>query len=174
MMGKRPQKLVIPLAVAFVLSFLAATALAVSFSARLSGREEVPPVHTKAAGKVNFTFITDHGEIALGYSIFVEHIKDITAVHIHVGKKGENGPPVAVLFNGPEKKGYQYGTIIRGRIMAKDLIGPLQGKELSDLMHRIVHDDAYVNVHTAEHPDGEIRGDLRCPEAICPAPFWRK
>ena len=176
MKRKRAQKLVIPLflAVTFVLTFLAATALAVSFSARLSGREEVPPVHTRATGRVVFTFITDHGEIALDYKIYVEHIKDVTAAHIHLGEEGKNGPPVAVLFNGPEKKGYIHGLLAHGRITANDLIGPLEGKELPDLMNEIVHDNAYVNVHTAEHPAGEIRGQLRCPEDICPAPFLRK
>ncbi|MDA8387502.1 MAG: CHRD domain-containing protein [Nitrospiraceae bacterium] len=174
MRGKKPQKLVIPLAVTFLFSVLAATALAVSFSARLSGKNEAPPVKTMATGRTVFTFFMDHGELGLDYKLYVKHIKDATAAHIHLGKKGENGPPVAVLFNGPEKKGMFSGLLAHGRVHASDLIGPLKGKTLSDLMHRIVHDEAYVNVHTAGHPDGEIRGQLKCPEEICPAPFWRK
>ena len=173
MRGKRPQKLIIPLAVMFLLG-LAATALAVSFGAGLSGRNEVPRVSTEATGRVVFTFFMDHGELGLDYKLYVKHIRDVTAAHIHLAGVGKNGPPVAVLFNGPEKKGLFSGLLAHGRVTASDLLGPLQGKTLADLMHRIVHDDTYVNVHTAEHPAGEIRGQLRCPEAICPAPFWRK
>ena len=50
--------------------------------------------------------------------------------------------------------------IFRGNISDSILTGDLQGKTLDDLAAAIESGDTYVNVHTAEHPDGEIRGQL--------------
>jgi hypothetical protein len=36
----------------------------------------------------------------------------------------------------------------------------MQGKTLDDLAAAIESGDTYVNVHTSEHKDGEIRGQL--------------
>jgi hypothetical protein len=39
-------------------------------------------------------------------------------------------------------------------------VGPLEGKSFSEL-RSMVERGAYVNVHTKEHPKGEIRGQIR-------------
>jgi hypothetical protein len=49
---------------------------------------------------------------------------------------------------------------IRGNITDSDLTGPMQGKTLSDLISEIDNGNTYTNVHTASHPDGEIRGQI--------------
>ncbi|MDA8089678.1 MAG: CHRD domain-containing protein [Nitrospiraceae bacterium] len=174
MKKKGLQTVVFPVAIMFLLSALAGTAFAVQFSTTLSGRNEAPPVKTRATGEAVFKFITDHGEIGLDYTLQVKDIKDVTAAHIHLGKPGKSGPVVVVLFSGPEKKGAFTGELAHGRISNKDLVGPLEGKTLGDLMHEIIEGNAYVNVHTTAHPGGEIRGLLKCPAAICPSPFFRK
>jgi CHRD domain len=40
------------------------------------------------------------------------------------------------------------------------LKGPLAGKHVSDLIKLIEDGNAYANVHTRQHPNGEIRGQL--------------
>ena len=50
--------------------------------------------------------------------------------------------------------------IFRGNITDSILTGPMQGKTLDDLAAAIESGDTYVNVHTSEHKDGEIRGQL--------------
>jgi hypothetical protein len=97
----------------------------------------------------------------LSFKLTVSGIKDITAAHIHIGKKGENGPPVVFLFHGPEKKGMFNGTLADGTIAAKDLFGPLSGMTIKDLMTKIDSGDAYVVVHTEQYPGGELRGQIR-------------
>jgi hypothetical protein len=68
--------------------------------------------------------------------------------HIHQGKAGESGPPVAPLSMG------------KGKITASDLQGPLSGKQLKDLVDLTSNGGAYVNIHTQQHQDGEIRGQI--------------
>ena len=145
-----------------LVSALAATAFAYHESrARLSGKNEPRPVKTRATGEATFRAVSDHGTVGFDYMLHVKNIEDVTAAHIHLGKPGESGPPVAVLFNGPEKKGKFSGMLSKGRITGKDLIGPLQGKTPGDLMNEIRNGNAYVNVHTSENPEGEIRGQIK-------------
>jgi len=40
-------------------------------------------------------------------------------------------------------------------------MGPFTGKTIADLVAEIQAGKAYVNVHTKEHPDGEIRGTIQ-------------
>jgi hypothetical protein len=136
-----------------------ATAAHTDFKTMLSGGEVVPPVKTIARGEAGFHLGMD-GK-ALSFKLTVSGIKDITAAHIHIGKKGENGPPVVFLFHGPEKKGMFNGTLADGTIAAKDLFGPLSGMTIKDLMTKIDSGDAYVVVHTEQYPGGELRGQIR-------------
>lgn len=84
----------------------------------------------------------------------------MTQAHIHLGRRGQNGPIVAFLF-GPSRFGISLRRgIIRGIITSRDLIGPLKGKSLQYLVREIARGNAYVNVHTVQNPNGEIRGQL--------------
>src|SRR5512142_754693 len=74
-----------------------------SFRAKLSGRDVVPAVKTKAKGEADFKLSKD-GK-SLSYKLTVKNIENVSAAHIHKGKKGENGPPLAGLFAGPKKEG---------------------------------------------------------------------
>lgn len=130
-----------------------------SFHAKLSGHDSVPAVKTKAKGKAEFKLSKDGKE--LSFKLTVKDIDNVTAAHIHMGKKGENGAPVAGLFAGPKKEGNFSGTLAEGTIMEKDLIGDLQGKSLDALIKLIKSGGAYVNVHTDAYPDGEIRGQIK-------------
>lgn len=129
-----------------------------SFKAMLSGSESVPAVETMAKGDATFTLIKD-GK-ALSYYVTVSDIENVTAAHIHIGKKGENGPPVALIIN--EKKAGKFsGTLAEGTITEKELMGSLMGKSVEDLVKQIKKGNAYLNVHTDKYPNGEIRGQLK-------------
>jgi hypothetical protein len=146
-------------AFAVVVCAITATAAQTSFKAILAGGEVVPPVKTTAIGEASFRPV--RGGKVLAYTLKVSEIKDVTAAHIHIGKKGENGPPAVFLFHGPEKKGRFSGTLAEGTISGKDLFGPLSGKSIEDLMAKINSGDAYVVVHTEQNPGGELRGQIR-------------
>lgn len=129
-----------------------------TFRAKLS-EGETPAVKTKAKGEAEFKLSND-GK-GLSYNLSVKNIENVTAAHIHKGKKSENGPVLAGLFAGPKKEGKLKGVLAEGTITDKDLTGELQGKSLADLVKLIKSGDTYVNVHTVAHPDGEIRGQVK-------------
>ena len=129
-----------------------------TFKAVLSGGEEVPPVKTNAKGEATLR-LSPEGD-KLTYTLFFSDVKDVTAAYIHMGKKGENGPPVFGLFSEHRKPTVSGTLLAEGTIQAHELIGPLKGKLLRSLVTLMEAGDAYINVHNKEHPDGEIRGQI--------------
>jgi uncharacterized membrane protein len=117
------------------------------FTAKLTGKDEVPPKNTKATGTAEFN-VTADGK-TMTYKVNVMNMDKVTQAHIHSGKQGVNGPPVVMN-----------GMLSQGNITSSDLVGPLKGKQISDLVKLINDGQAYVNVHTETNPKGEIRGEV--------------
>jgi hypothetical protein len=117
-----------------------------AFTAKLSGKDEVPPVNTQATGMAQFQLSSDGKEI--NYDLTATNLNGFMMAHIHQGKAGENGQPVAPLSMG------------KGKITSSDLKGPLAGKQISDLVDLMKNGGAYVNIHTQQNQNGEIRGQI--------------
>jgi hypothetical protein len=134
-----------------------------TFVAPLNGAEEVPPVDTRARGAAIFRLSADGTE--LSYRLIASNIHDVEMAHIHVAPAGQNGPVVVWLYpDAPPPQpipGRHDGVLATGTITASDLVGPLAGMAMDDLVAEIRAGDAYVNVHTSQWPGGEIRGQLR-------------
>lgn len=119
---------------------LAGAAFAKDVKVMLSGQNEVPPVATQASGEGVIT-IADDG--AVGGSVTTKGI-DATAAHIHLGAAGTNGPVVVPFV----KEG--------------DTFKPIAGAKLNaDQMKAFDEGKLYFNVHSAAHPGGEIRAQLK-------------
>ena len=118
----------------------------------LTGSEEVPPVQTEATGIAEFK---PKGMDSVDYSVNATNIQAATAGHVHLGAKGENGPIVVTLFKYDTPMN---GVSENGTITADKLEGPLAGKQISDLAAAGTNGTLYVNVHTEQNPNGEIRG----------------
>jgi hypothetical protein len=125
------------------------------FSAQLNGSSEVPPVNTQAKGSALFKLISNETGQAFQYEMNVSRLTTAPmAAHIHSGKVGEDGPIVVKL---------DQGGIVRccmGTITEDDLEGPLKGKTLVDLIKMMLREETYVNVHSAQYPDGKIREQI--------------
>ena len=65
-----------------------------------------------------------------------------------MGRSDENGPIIASLFKPQTPTG----------IINRELVNETLSAELLDLFDR---GEAYVNIHTAANPDGEIRGIIQ-------------
>jgi CHRD domain len=47
-----------------------------------------------------------------------------------------------------------------GSITPDKLEGPMAGKQLTDLATAMSNGETYVNIHTEQNPNGEIRGQI--------------
>lgn len=145
------------------------------FSAIMTGDKEVPPVSTDTTGTIRVQ--ANSQQQTLDYDLTLTNLNGVvTGAHIHMGRPGFNGPIVADL-NAPGLGGAAAasssssssssggGTAmtsnsVSGTIRSTDLKGPLEGKQITDLVKLIQEGRAYTNVHTEQNPNGEIRGQL--------------
>lgn len=162
--GRITGVLMIVMVAAFAVT-VTASARSSRFAAHLSGKAQVPEkINTKAAGSAVFSLSKNGKE--LFYKLKVLNIDNVTMAHIHMAPADKEGPPVVWLYPNtgmaPEEKAGRFsGILAKGKITEKDLIGPLAGKPISALIDAIKSGDAYVNVHTTQYPNGEIRGQIR-------------
>ena len=128
------------------------------FITELTGFEEVPPVNnTSAIGVAEFKI----GQDNIMYIVNVTDIENVTAAHIHSGQVGENGPIVVTLFKeDTPTTAMTTGVLSEGNITATNLEGPMAGQLLSNLTSAMQNEQTYVNVHTQQNPNGEIRGQI--------------
>ena len=126
------------------------------FTAQLSGDQEVPPIQTNASGITWFKPKQD----SIAFELNTTDLQGITMAHIHNGKQGENGPPVVPLYTSDSPTILINGILANGNITASMLEGPMAGKQLSDLAIAMSNGSTYVNVHTEQNPNGEIRGQI--------------
>jgi hypothetical protein len=144
----------------------------------LNGDGEVPARPSLGQGQGIFR-ISDDGQ-SVEYKLIASNIDNVFMAHIHLAPAGVNGPIVEWLFPstaptpGPNGAGRFSGVLATGTFTAANLVGPLAGHPLSDLLSAMRNDSAYVNVHTndgidptntgaGDFPGGEIRGQLSAP-----------
>jgi CHRD domain len=148
---------------ALVSLILVATATTQSYAqnekyrAKLDGNNEVPPVNTTSEGVINFK--TKSGMMT--WKMNVTGINDATAANIHQGKVGEKGDIIVDLMQVSKHKDTAKGMLMRGNVTDASLTGAMAGKTLADLQTAIANGDTYVNLATSDHPDGEIRGQVK-------------
>ncbi|MGA8563920.1 MAG: CHRD domain-containing protein [Nitrososphaeraceae archaeon] len=128
-----------------------------SFSAALSGSAN----KSNSTGTAKFLVNEDNSQIS--YWINVTGIKKINQAHVHNGTTGQDGDiVVSLLFDSKSAKGNATPSKIgfNGNITKGDLRGPMQGKDISDLITLMGNGSAYVNIHTDKYPKGAIRGEI--------------
>jgi hypothetical protein len=159
----RSVRYVVPALIALFASATLAFAAFNQSHAHLSGANEVPPVDTHGQGQATFKLSEDGTQ--LEYELNAANLSSpILQAHIHLGPAGENGPVVAFLFGPVPAPGVvNNGRLSSGTIEANDLIGPLAGQPLSELVEAIEAGNTYVNVHTDQNGGGEVRGQILVP-----------
>jgi hypothetical protein len=127
------------------------------FRAKLDANNEVPPVNSTAEGVATFKVKDD----TITTKINITGITDVSGAQILTGKKGENGDTIIDLLKTGEKTKTPGGVAIKGNFTASDFEGSLKGKALSALQSAMGTNQTYVNIKTSDHPDGEIRGQIK-------------
>ncbi|WP_251065699.1 CHRD domain-containing protein [Streptomyces sp. ISL-44] len=116
-----------------------------------NGAQEVPKTDTSKVGDPDgyaVTFLQPSGT-NLDYSLAWVNIKSPTLGHIHRGPFGKNGDVVFNLLDKPVPDGI---FAVSGRLAGQN----------ADDVRRVQENprDYYSNIHTAEFPDGAVRGQL--------------
>ena len=115
-----------------------------TYRATLTGAQQPGGGDRDGAGRAEISISDNFGQICYDLNA-IRRIGPITAAHIHRGAPGVNGPPVFTLK--PANEGGYKGC----------------SDSAEWTQDRIENNPQafYVNVHTAEYPNGAIRGQLR-------------
>ena len=127
------------------------------FRAKLDSNNEVPPLNSTAEGIASFK-LKDN---TINTKINITGITDLSGAQILTGKKGENGVPIVDLLKTGKMTKIPGGVAIEGSFTASDFEGAMKGKALSALQSAMGTNETYVNIKTKDHPDGEIRGQIK-------------
>jgi hypothetical protein len=137
-----------------------------SFVANLSGKNVTPPVNTTATGTAKFQ-VNPNG--TLSYEVDVMNLNKV--IGSHIGSK--NGTELAQLldpyatvstgFNQVKSvypTGLVNGKLGSGVITSDKSLGPLTGKNVTDLTNAIKHGGVYAYIRTQPNQQGEIAGQI--------------
>ena len=131
------------------------------FVATLDGANAVPAVVTSAGATANFKVL---GDTAIQYELQVARLKDTWSAGIYSADAGPEGRKAVTLYVGPDQSEFT-GVLAKGTLTDRDILSGMTVAELADLMRK---KKAYVEIHTAAHPQGELRG------RIVPASEWER
>lgn len=124
------------------------------FMAQLTPDQEPMEVESNAKGDAHIQFSEDG--MSLEFTVNAQGLENTVAGHFHSGAPGVNGPVEVMLFENGEPMDYN-GEVATGTVTAEDLVGDMNWEEFTKAM---VEGNIYVNLHTEQYPDGEIRGQV--------------
>lgn len=131
------------LSVGLYLLASAAMAEMLTFNTDLNAQNGVPPNDSAATGTAEVTVDTD----AMTVSWTVEHT-------------GLTGEPTAAHFHGPAAAGENAGPVVDISANLAEGSTAITAEQLQQLQSGMW----YLNVHTAQYPDGEIRGQVEAAQ----------
>lgn len=121
-----------------------------AFAARLDGGQETPSVTTGGTGTGTFTLSDDR--TMLSFSITASGLSGpVLTAHFHRGATGVAGPVVHDISDRISEANGQ---------VSLEGTWTLTAGNIEDINDGLI----YVNLHTAQHPAGEIRGQLEIAE----------
>jgi hypothetical protein len=112
------------------------------YEATLAGAQEVPPVATAASGRAELRYESRS-----------------SMLQWRVTHTGLSGPVTAAHFHGPAGPGQNAPAVVPLNAAGPAITGQL--RITPEQFTQLNSGHWYVNLHTAAHPQGEIRGQLR-------------
>ena len=131
----------------------------------IDGLQQVPPNNSSALGTASFTINDATWETAGSVNIWGLSPTQVTAMHIHEGAVGVNGPVrFDIAANQVPGSPFNAGTFW---IYAFDGILNLGSNANNQaFLAQMIAGNSYINVHTPAFPGGEIRGQIHCTDAV--------
>ncbi|MGO1060523.1 CHRD domain-containing protein [Planococcus sp. FY231025] len=124
------------------------------FMAEMTPDQEPMEVESNATGDAHIQFSEDG--MSMEFTVNANGLDNTVAGHFHSGPPGVNGPVEIPLFTNEEPMDYD-GEVVSGTVTEADLAGEMGWEEFTQAM---VAGDIYVNLHTEQYPDGELRGQV--------------
>ena len=128
-----------------------AQAAPVSFDVPLTGAQQVPPVQTAGSGSAALTY--DPATRVVTWNITFS---------------GLSSPATMAHFHGPAAAGKNAGVKVwLSQKGSMDVTSPIKGEATlsPDEAKMFEAGDMYINVHSKDHPGGEIRGQVVPPKS---------
>ena len=121
-----------------------------TFKVVLTGGQEVPPVNSTGKGVANLTY--DPATHVISWTISYE---------------GLSGPVTMGHFHGPAAQGASASPQIWVTVKGAPVENPIKGQATltPEQVQDLTAGKWYVNLHTAAHPAGEIRGQVVLPKS---------
>ncbi len=131
-----------------------------SFAAAINAPQEVPPTPSQATGDSLFDVSMNEREI--DYSVILHNETNVTDVALYCAKPAVNGPKVVSLFHAASSTNTQTysGTIAESDVLASARNCNPNITTLPHLVQAMREGNIYINILTAQYPNGEIRGQL--------------
>lgn len=130
----------------------------VRFEANLTPDQEIGPDAVNSEGS-GFARLRSRDAEELRIRIRFRNLSGpLTMAHLHLGQAGTNGPVVADLADGIGNRHVSLD------ITEDDLTGPLDGADFVALLNELAAGNIYINLHTADNPAGEVRGQVSLEE----------
>jgi hypothetical protein len=153
------------------------------FTAQLNGANEVPPTGSPGNGLAAL-FYDDHGTADLGDDTFDFTLAVFgltappTGYHIHGAATTSETAPVRVDLSAAPFEHFVWGNSLMvsgndvGAMMVPETAPSAtnQGHPAMSFLDMLNNGLAYVNVHSANFPAGEVRGQLMAVTAAVPEP----
>lgn len=147
------------------------------FSANLSSFSQVPSVLAGSSGRF-LAKLTPEGNIVFSLS-YSNMSSPVTQAHIHFGAGRTNGGVAVFLCGGPKPacpvSGSVTGVITAADVSVLPASNPdsvipqgIQPGDLAGLVRAVRAGKTYINVHTTNFPNGELRGQVKITN-IAPA-----
>ncbi len=134
--------------------------------AKLVGTEETPAIFT--AGRGSFSARVVDNDTRIEFELTYENLSGPPVVaHVHFGQRGQAGGVSFFFCGGGGKPACPASTsgTVTGSVVAADVVGPvaqgIQPGDLAAILKMIRRGLGYANMHTASHPGGEIRGQIK-------------
>jgi len=139
---------------------------ATRFKANLVSTEEVPALFE--AGTASFTAEIVANDTQINFTLTYQNLTgNPSAAHVHFGQRSVAGGVSYFFCGGGGKPACPANTsgTVTGSVVAADVVGPagqgIQPGNLAGIIAMMRAGLTYANMHTAAHPGGEIRGQVR-------------
>jgi LPXTG-motif cell wall-anchored protein len=153
------KRMVLPLASVLAVAGFAGSVFAAGhdgqeFMAEMTPDQEPMEVESSATGDATVKFSEDG--MSMEFTVNANGLDNTVAGHFHSGPPGVNGPVEIPFLDNAEPTDYD-GEVVTGTVTEADLAGDMSWDDFTAAM---AAGDIYVNLHTEQYPDGELRGQV--------------